>query len=98
MNITVLLLAFGKPDETRTVENVPQIDNQIEQLEEIFRLGQNDFQPQPHPSVSVGDVISLPDGTLHLVAQLGFRQISQSELEQYKQLDQVSRIFSDWIK
>lgn len=43
-------------------------------LDLIFRLGQNDFQPKPYPSVSVGDVIRL--GTWrYRVEPVGFSEV-----------------------
>jgi len=42
-----------------------------EKLELVFRYGQNDFQPQNHPSVSVGDVVRL-EGQRFAVAVCGF--------------------------
>lgn len=44
-------------------------------LDAAFYYGQNDFQPRPFPSVSVGDVIELPDGSLHRVEGCGFTKI-----------------------
>ena len=44
-----------------------------EQLDLVFRYGQNDFLPKPFPSVSVGDVIGL-HGVRYLVASFGFRR------------------------
>lgn len=42
-------------------------------LGSAFTYGQNDFQPRPMPSLSVGDVVELPDGTLHLVLGVGWK-------------------------
>ena len=45
-------------------------------LEETFRLGQNMFQPlDGFYSVSVGDVVELPDGSLHCCAPSGWLQL-----------------------
>ena len=41
-------------------------------LDLAYKFGQNDFQPQALPSVSVGDVIDLGDRGRFLVASLGF--------------------------
>ena len=46
----VVRIPFWRPDQGVAL---------IGLLEETFRLGQNDFQPQKNPSVSVGDVASL---------------------------------------
>ncbi len=40
-----------------------------------FQYGQNDFQPQQIPSVSVGDVIRL-NGKRYAVLPVGFKQIA----------------------
>ena len=42
-------------------------------LENIYALGQNDFQPQPLPSVSVGDVILGVAGADWRVERVGFK-------------------------
>lgn len=44
-------------------------------LEAIFKYGQNDFQPLPLPSVSVGDVVRYR-GERHLVVSIGFRPVT----------------------
>jgi hypothetical protein len=49
-------------------------------LNNVFRFGQNDAQPLPFRSVSVGDVISL-EGCLFIVENVGFRQIDRAEYQ-----------------
>ena len=49
-------------------------------LESVFRFGQNDFQPLPFRSVSVGDVVSL-EGRLFIVEMAGFREIDRTEYQ-----------------
>lgn len=49
-------------------------------LDLVFKWGQNDFQPQHNlPSVSVGDVIRIPDGCggwdAYRVEPVGFRKL-----------------------
>lgn len=51
----VELRAFGGNGEIREVE-VPEVHVE-DLLETIFYFGQNDHQPKPQRSVSVGDVI-----------------------------------------
>jgi hypothetical protein len=41
----------------------------------VFHYGQNDFQPRPFPSVSVGDVIRLGEGRFR-VDPVGFTRVS----------------------
>ncbi len=82
MIVKVFLFAFGN-GAVREVE-IP--DNEWEEatttehkLDAVFHWGQNDFQPKPFPSVSVGDVIEL-NGKYHMVEIIGFRQLSNDEL------------------
>jgi len=49
-----------------------------DRLELVFRFGQNDFQPRPMCSVSVGDVIIL-DGEMFMVMGGGFKKITEGE-------------------
>lgn len=64
-------------------------------LKQVFHWGQNDFQPQQLPSVSVGDVIHLEidmvGGNMQdsnwLVVSLGFKELTDEELEEYKNRD-----------
>lgn len=49
-----------------------------EKLDLIFYFGQNDFQPQELPSVSMGDVIRFK-GDRYLILSLGFRKLKDSE-------------------
>lgn len=81
MKITAYLLAFGTdvPIPTREIE-IPESDTcAIERndtlLDIAFRFGQNDFQPRPIRSVSVGDVIKLGDGSLHRVLGCGWEHL-----------------------
>ena len=85
MQITVHMLAFGDivPAPVRIVD-IPEdgfpLCETPEQalaaaLDKVYYLGQNDFQPKPIRSVSVGDVIELPDGSLHRVRGMGFEAL-----------------------
>jgi hypothetical protein len=75
MIFEVEMRAFGKPGEVRKV-NIPddQITGTDSDLDLIFYFGQNDFQPQQHPSVSVGDVIRFGKRKV-IVAPVGFEDI-----------------------
>ena len=67
---------MGQLKTTRMVY-VPTIElsEDIEQnLERIFYWGQNDFQAQASPSVSVGDIIVIED-RLFRVLDFGFSEI-----------------------
>jgi hypothetical protein len=77
MIVYVELHAFRLPGEAIPVRAVevdsPESAPLAEVLEETFRLGQNDNQPQPMRSVSVGDVV-LHAGRRFRVAMVGFRE------------------------
>ena len=87
MQVTVYMLAFGDivPVPERIVDipekqakdltaSVYEADRD-NLLELVFMNGQNDFQPKPLRSVSVGDVIKLPSGSLHKVVGCGFETL-----------------------
>jgi len=93
----VYMLAFGKPGEMRTV-TIPEDElreinlyESLNILDLIFKWGQNDFQPQRHPSVSVGDVIALKDGGLYLVLPMGFAGIGKGVLKEYQETPREDR-------
>lgn len=75
---------------TRTVEIPNEPDLKTDKaLGLIFQYGQNDFQPQPMRSVSVGDVVIC--GGLWLVAPLGFRKLGLKEFYDYRNMDREAR-------
>ena len=90
MKVKTHLLAFEE-DKIRMVE-IPDDTGVFEDhiLDATFKYGQNDFQPQPMPSLSVGDVIELK-GEYHLVMPVGFRKITPSEFESYKAIPMRDR-------
>lgn len=91
----VHMLAFAKEDTVRTVE-IPEdkMEADVETtLDLIFEYGQNDFQPKRCPSVSMGDVIELHDGSFHLVVAVGFKKISPDELATYRSMPRRDRLF-----
>lgn len=92
---TVKMLAFGEPGEERIVD-VPllEVDGKPieDQLERVFYWGQNDFQPQQHPSVSVGDVVVVGDEYWR-VASTGFQQLTQEQFDAYLQVERRDRHF-----
>lgn len=49
-----------------------------EVLDQIWKYGQNDFQPQELPSVSMGDVIRFKDERF-MVMSLGFKKLKPGE-------------------
>lgn len=64
--------------EIREVEVENPADDIDSLLEQIFKYGQNDFQPKAFPSVSMGDVIRI-DGTRYRVGMFGFEEVSLGE-------------------
>lgn len=88
MKLIAYLLAFGTeiPIPTREIEIPEASDALLEQCDTkdkwitgrlglAFHYGQNDFQPRPVRSVSVGDVIQLGDGSLHRVLGCGWEHL-----------------------
>jgi len=82
----VHMYAFHETPVIRKVDITPGLGEvqpeQNELLELIFKYGQNDFQPvSGRYSVSVGDVVELHDGSLHMVGGVGFFPISRETME-----------------
>lgn len=92
MIVEVEMLAFGEPGEVRKVEIPENLDN-VTVLDSVFHYGQNDFQPQNHPSVSAGDVIRYK-GENYLVASVGFKKLTDEQLNEYRSLDRKDRFFT----
>jgi hypothetical protein len=94
MKIKVHMLAFGAPNEFRYVDVAEPSENTNELLEQVFHFGQNDFQPQQHPSVSVGDVVELEGPKYYLCRGVGFKELSLVELIHYRALERSERVIS----
>lgn len=62
-----------------------------------FHYGQNEFQPLPCYSVSVGDVIEYPAGEYHVVRGLGFRKLTPEEFDVYKAMPRRERHYSAFL-
>lgn len=81
MIVKVEMQAFA-PGKVREVfvpdEEWGRADNTTRRLERVFRYGQNDFQPQPLPSVSVGDVVVIDDRRF-VCAPMGWRELLDGE-------------------
>lgn len=96
MKVKTHLLAFEE-DMIRMVEIPDEVGvrgaSEDDILNETFAYGQNDFQPQQMPSLSVGDVIEL-NGEYHLIMSVGFKKIAQSEFESYKAIPMRDRSMS----
>ena len=92
MIFNVELLAFGRPNEIRSVE-VPDnllTNNTESDLELVFHFGQNDFQQMEMPSVSVGDIIDYKKQKF-VVTGIGFKLMSEQEYDQYLTFSQRDR-------
>ena len=94
MIVKVHMLAFGSCQ----IREVDIPDNEWQEctttehkLDAVFHWGQNDFQPKPCPSVSVGDVIEL-DGRYHMVEIIGFNRIPN--WEEFKKEEARNKLFA----
>ena len=101
MLIKTHLLAFEE-DRIRMVEIDDGFKASIsvtDVLEEVFKMGQNDFQPQEMPSLSVGDVVEL-DETCYkkywLIMSAGWKNLTEEEYEAYKQIPIPERAISTY--
>lgn len=77
--VEVEMRAFGKPGEIRKVE-LPDKDSGLpvdQLLESVFYWGQNDFQPQEHPSVSSGDVVRI-GSERYLCCTIGWEKLDKT--------------------
>jgi hypothetical protein len=103
MIVQVLMLAYGDPGQVREVEIADDTPDEAV-LDEVFKWGQNDFQPQRCCSVSVGDVIVLKtpmleigkivpteNETPYLILSSGFCKLSAVGLALYCQLPRRDR-------
>jgi hypothetical protein len=88
--ITVLLLAFS--EEKRVVTFEEKVDTVREKLQLVFHYGQNENQPQAHPSVSVGDV-AFVDGDFYVCQSVGWAQLTVRELADHMRTERVDRHF-----
>lgn len=86
MKFIVELLAFGQPGEVREVEisqyTMDTLDDPEQALDTIFSCGQNEVQPQNHPSVSAGDVIHIGEDRW-LIMAVGFHKLTESQYKEY---------------
>jgi hypothetical protein len=109
MKIRVIMLAFHGPDTIREVD-VPDSEitfavNRGETREErlqsvlslVYHYGQNDNQPMPMPSVSMGDVIRYACG-LYVVQANGFAELGATDLLDYLNMSQRDRHISTFVR
>lgn len=96
MIFDVEMLAFGKPNEIRKV-NVPDseiTEDHAQNLNLVYKYGQNDFQRLPHPSVSVGDVINY-NNEKYVVASIGFEKMTAERYESHVAKSRVWGVAQD---
>jgi hypothetical protein len=74
IKVKAYLCGLGESRTPPVVREIEIPDSEI--LELAFRYGQNDFQPVDGiRSVSVGDIVELPNGRQHVVAPFGFLNV-----------------------
>ncbi len=94
--INVHMLAFHdyevRPVDVPTHEYEAMKDDDLAVADSVYYYGQNDFQPNDHIcSVSMGDVIELPNGNLYMVMPVGFEKISSRQLNTYRNVPREDR-------
>lgn len=85
MKIPVHMSAYGMKSDIRQVtipdDELTEATNFLPAVLELtFKYGQNDFQPLPHPSVSIGDVVEYND-QYFIVMPTGFKEITKKEFK-----------------
>lgn len=104
MIVKVQMLAFENSTRDNIIRREVDIPNDewskacqhhdvAHRLDLVFLYGQNDHQPQPMCSVSVGDVIELND-ELYLVISNGFKKMSPEDHAYYLTVPRRERSFS----
>jgi len=82
MKVPVHLTAYSNKNDIREViipdEECSKGMPKVQLLDLVFKYGQNNFQPQMHLSVSVGDVIEL-NHEYWFVQGLGFKKLSERD-------------------
>lgn len=94
--VEVEMLAFGDPGEIRSV-GIPPDTEPANILDEVYHWGQNDFQPQQHPSVSMGDVIRHDDGK-YIVCSVGFKKLTDEQYADYLKMERRDRHFYSLLR
>jgi len=85
MIVKVHMLAFCDKGTVREVDIADRFLSlpAKEVLGEVFKMGQNDFQPKQIPSVSMGDVIEYENQYWEIKA-VGFNLIGKERFEELK--------------
>lgn len=99
MTVKVHLTAYGERDEIRRVQIPTEELVKTGLLNLVYHYGQNEAQPQDHPSVSVGDVVELDTRELFICGfSDDWQPISRETFEAYQ--DQAycgSEAASIWV-
>ena len=87
MNIPVHMFAFASEGDRSQIRYVDIPDEELTStkdiksiLELVFKYGQNDFQRQPYPSVSVGDIAEV-NGRFFMVLGSGWGEMTKEEFD-----------------
>jgi len=101
MKVNVEMLAFLQPGVFRPVEvedkNYP---SRLALLEEVFRLGQNDFQPLQFPSLSPGDVAVVAGGDSEefwMFQMAGWSRLTKAEMDEYRLIRKGKEARESWL-
>lgn len=98
MKINVEMWAFcgGKIREVEIPdEKIGEDASQKRLLNLAFHWGQNDFQPLPMPSVSVGDVVLL-NGMKFMVAAIGWKCLDAIDYAYYVRESSEDRLMAGY--
>lgn len=104
MIINVMCLGFGEDWEIRpvTIPDLYDAETDTVILEQVFYYGQNDFQPQQHPSVSVGDVAIIPrignKPKLYRCDIVGWDELTPAQMVAYLTMPHQERAFNAMAK
>lgn len=108
MIVRVYMLAFNGIDKVRSVD-IPEEDfvyamapdriaDRLERvLGLVYHYGQNDVQPLPMESVSMGDVIRFA-GKMYVVRGFGFAELSAVDMVDYISMCPRDRCFSYHVR
>jgi len=100
MIVKVHMLAFKDKGIVRDVEIHDNYKGHLGALEQVFKMGQNEFQQRDCPSVSMGDVIEFEIGRNKYwqVTSSGFKPLTQEEFDDmpgyFTQSDKFMELFA----
>jgi hypothetical protein len=93
---------YGQKSRIRTVD-LPvdaymRDKSDAARAEDVFKWGQNDFQPKNTPSVSVGDVVVLGKNKFAVVDSAGFLMVDKNNLRKYMKVAPLGREYLETKK